>query len=157
MDFIGILLLVLAGILLFLLEFLVVPGVTIAGIAGFLFMGGAVYMAFENHGTQTGLIVLAVVLVIMLVSLIFALRARTWSRISLKTDIDSRVSEVEKSGLAVGDRGTALTRLNPMGSVLIGDIRVEGRSQGSMIVERTPVEVIRVAKTYVVVKPIIQE
>lgn len=153
MDFIGILLLILAGILLFLLEFLVVPGVTIAGIAGFLFMAGAVYMAFTNYDTTTGLIVLVAVVVIMVVSLIFALRAKTWKRISLKTDIDSKVSEVEKIGFKPGDQGIALTRLNPMGSVLINDQKVEGHSQGSLIVEKTPVEVIRVTKTYVIVKP----
>lgn len=154
MTIIGILLLILAGILLFLLEFLVVPGVTVAGIAGFLFMGGAVYLAFENFDTTTGLIVLGAVLLIMISSLVFALRARTWKKISLHTGIDSRTSEVEKSGLNIGDQGVALTRLNPMGSVLINDIRVEGHSQGSLIVERTPVEIIKVTHTYVVVKPI---
>lgn len=154
MDFIGILLLILAGILLFLLEFFVVPGVTIAGIAGFLFMGGAVYMAFTNYDTTTGIIVLAAVVVIMIVSLIFALRARTWKKISLKTDIDSKVSEVDKIGFKPGDQGIALTRLHPMGSVLINGTRVEGHSQGSIIVEKTPIEVIRITKTYVIVKPI---
>lgn len=153
MDFIGILLLILAGIILFLLEFLVVPGVTIAGIGGLLFLGGAVYLAFTNYGTNTGLIVLGAVVVIIFVSLIFALRAKTWNKISLKTDIDSKTSEVEKSGLQPGDSGVALTRLNPIGNVLINNVKVEGHSQGPLIVERTPVEVVKVTKTYVIVKP----
>jgi len=154
MTLIGIFLLILAGILLILLEFLVVPGVTIAGIGGFLFMGGAVYLAFENFDTTTGLIVLGTVLVIMIISLVFALRARTWKKIALKTDIDSKVSEIKESGFKVGDQGKALTRLNPMGSVLINGEKIEGHSQGSLIVEKTLIEVVRVENTYVVVKPI---
>lgn len=154
MTLIGISLLILVGIILILLEFLVVPGVTIAGIAGFLFMGGAVYLAFENFDNTTGLIVLGVVIIIMIVSLVFALRAKTWKRITLNTDIDSKVSEVKNSGLKIGDRGTALTRLNPMGSVLINGQKLEGHSQGQLIAEKTPVEILRIENTYVVVKPI---
>ena len=154
MTLIGILLLILVGIILILLEFLVVPGVTIAGIAGFLFMGGAVYLAFDNFDNTTGLIVLGVVIIIMIVSLVFALRAKTWKRITLNTDIDSKVSEVKESGIKIGDKGKALTRLNPMGSVLINGQKIEGHSQGQLIVEKTLVEILRVENTYVVVKPI---
>jgi membrane-bound ClpP family serine protease len=154
MTIIGILLLILAGIVLFLLEFLVVPGVTIAGIAGFLFMGGAVYLAFDSFDNTTGLIILGVVLVVMIVTLIFALRARTWKKISLNTEVDSNVGEVQDLNLKVGDQGKALTRLNPIGSVLISDQKLEGRSQGMLIKENTPVEIIKVAHTYVIVKPI---
>ncbi|MEA1875854.1 MAG: NfeD family protein [Bacteroidota bacterium] len=152
MSLLGIFLLILAGIVLFLLEFLVVPGVTVAGIGGLLFMGGAVYMAFENFDTTTGLLVLAAVLVIIIISLFFALRAKTWKKISLKTEVDSKVTEVHDSGLAIGDQGTALTRLNPIGSVLINEQKLEGHSQGQLIRENTAVEVIKVAHTYVIVK-----
>lgn len=154
MSLIGIFLLILAGIVLFLLEFLVVPGVTVAGIGGLLFMGGAVYMAFENFDTTTGLLVLGAVLVIIIISLIFALRAKTWKKISLNTEVDSKVTEVHDSGLVIGDQGIALTRLNPIGSVLINEKKLEGHSQGQLIREKISVEVIKVAHTYVIVKPL---
>ncbi|MCK5820274.1 MAG: hypothetical protein KAH17_00240 [Bacteroidales bacterium] len=154
MSLIGIFLLILAGIILFLLEFLVVPGVTIAGIGGLLFMGGAVYMAFENYDTTTGLLVLGAVLLIIIVSLIFALRAKTWKKISLSTEVNSKVAELENLDISVGDQGVALTRLNPIGSVLINEQKLEGHSQGPLIREQTPIEVIKVAHTYVIVKPL---
>lgn len=157
MTLVGIVLLILAGIVLFLLEFLVVPGVTIAGIGGLLFMGGAVYLSFVNFDDSTGLLVLGAVLVIIVISLIFALRSKTWKRVSLNTEVDSRVTEVQGSGISVGDQGTALTRLNPIGSVLIGEQKLEGRSQGALIREKTPVEVLKVAHTYVIVKPLEKE
>lgn len=154
MTLIGILLLILAGIILFLLEFLVVPGVTVAGIAGLLFMGGAVYLSFEHFDATTGLLVLGAVLVIIIVTLIFALRAKTWRKISLSTEVDSRVTELSDGGFQVGDTGTALTRLNPIGSVLVNDQKIEGHSQGPLIDERTAIEVIKIHHTYLVVKPI---
>ena len=153
MTLVGILLLILAGIVLFLLEFLVVPGVTISGIAGLLFMAGAVYLAFDNFDTTTGLLVLTAVLVIIIISLFFALRAKTWKKLALNTDIDSKVSELMDDGFKVGDEGVALTRLNPIGSVLINDRKIEGHSQGPLIVERTEIEVIKITHTYVIVKP----
>ncbi len=157
MTLVGIFLLILAGIVLFLLEFLVVPGVTIAGIAGLLFMGGAVYLAFDNFDTTTGLLVLGAVLVIIIISLIFALRAKTWKKIALNTDIDSKVSEVYDLNVKVGDQGFALTRLNPMGSVMVNEQKIEGHSLGGLIDERTPIEVVKVMHTYVNVKPIEKE
>ena len=154
MTLLGIFLLILAGVVLFLLEFFVVPGVTIAGIGGLLFMAGAVFLAFDNFDTTTGLLVLAAVLVIIIISLIFALRAKTWKRVSLSSDIDSKVSELMDGNISVGDTGIAVTRLNTVGSVLINDRKIEGHSQGPLIVERTPIEVIKVTHTYVIVKPI---
>ena len=154
MTLLGIFLLILAGVVLFLLEFFVVPGVTIAGIGGMLFMAGAVFLAFDNFDTTTGLLVLGAVLLIIIISLIFALRAKTWKKIALSTDIDSKVSELRNSDFAVGDEGITLTRLNPIGSVLIRDRKIEGHSQGPLIKEKTPVEVIKVNPTYVIVKPI---
>lgn len=155
MTLVGISLLILAGIVLFLLEFLVVPGVTIAGIGGLLFMGGAVYLAFDSFDDATGLIVLGTVLLIIIVSLILALRAKTWKKISLHSELDSKVSEVRESGLSIGDKGVALTRLNPMGSVLIDEQKIEGHSQGPLIKEKTAIEIIKIAHTYVVVKPLL--
>lgn len=62
MSLLGIFLIILAGLLLFLLEILVIPGITIAGIGALILMGLAVYLAFSAFGVLTGLIVLLVVL-----------------------------------------------------------------------------------------------
>jgi len=153
MTILGIVLLILGGILLFLLEFLVVPGVTIAGIGGLLFMSGAVYLAFENLGTTAGIIVLAVVVLTIIVALIYGLRAKTWTRISLNTQVNSRVSDMSELGVKVGDTGIAVTRLGPIGKVMIGAIKCEGYSIGPYIDENTEIEVVQVKPNHVVVKP----
>ena len=154
MTILGIVLLVLAGVLLFLLEFLVVPGVTIAGIGGLLCFAGSVYLAFENLGTSGGIIVLAVVVVTIIIALIYGLRAKTWTKISLKTSIDSSVSDVEELPIKVGDTGISITRLGPIGKVMIGEVKCEGQSIGPYIDENTSIEVVQVKTNHVIVKPI---
>jgi membrane-bound ClpP family serine protease len=154
MTVLGIVLLVLAGILLFLLEFLVVPGVTIAGIGGLLFFAGAVYLAFENLGNTAGIIVLAVVVVTIIIALIYGLRAKTWSRISLSTQVKSRVNNVDSLSVEPGDKGLTITRLGPIGKVRIGDVNCEGQSIGPYIDENTEIEVVQVMTNHVIVKPI---
>ena len=145
--------LVLAGVLLFLLEFLVIPGVTIAGIGGLLCFSGAVYLAFENLGNTEGVIVLIVVVIAIMVALIYGLRAKTWKRISLDTQIKSKVSDVDGLGIKLGDTGVALTRLGPIGKVMIGEKRCEGQSIGPYIDANTQVEVVQIKTNHVIVKP----
>ncbi len=154
MTILGIILLVLAGVILFLFEFLVVPGVTIAGIGGLLFFAGAVYLAFENFGITAGLIVLAVVVVTIIIALIYGLRAKTWKRISLSTQVKSKVNAVDSLPLEPGDTGFAVTRLGPIGKVKIGDLNCEGQSIGPYIDENTEIEVVQVKTNHVIVKPI---
>src|SRR5690554_2641294 len=53
-----IILLIFLGLLLLLIEFAVIPGVTIAGIGGFILLGLSVYIAFAEYGTGIGFITL---------------------------------------------------------------------------------------------------
>ena len=49
-----IIILIILGVVLLLLEFLVIPGTTIAGIGGILLIAIAVYYGYEVYGTKTG-------------------------------------------------------------------------------------------------------
>src|SRR6056297_1380360 len=106
---IGVFILILLGILLFLIEFLVIPGATIAGIGGLLLMASGVYLAFENFNSQVGFIVLIATLVSSVVILVIALRSRTWKGVMLSDKIDGKVNI--GPGLNVvnpGDKGISI-------------------------------------------------
>lgn len=154
MVIVGIILLILFGILLLLLEFFVVPGITIAGIVGFLLLGGGVYLSYDNFSPLTGHFVLAGVLILVIIALIFAFRRKTWKRISLNSKIDSKVLDVKEMNISPGDKGTTITRLAPMGKVLVNKISVEAKSMGSFIDENEEIEVVKVLNTNIVVKQI---
>lgn len=142
--------LILLGLLLVLAEILIIPGVGIAGVLGLLAMGGSCAYAFMEMSNVTGIIVTSVNAVLLVALTIWVLRAQTWKRLSLETNIDSKavVPEVEVS---VGDKGRSVTRLAPMGTVRFGDNSLEVTSMEGLIDPGMDVQVVAIedAKIYV--------
>jgi membrane-bound ClpP family serine protease len=158
MSILAIILLILLGIFLFIVEFLLVPGITIAGIGGAVLMGVAVYFAYATHGNTVGNYTLVASLILLVGGGAYALRAKTWRRLMLHKNIDSKVEVgLEEDKIKVGDRGECITRMAPVGKVLINGIIVEGKSQRGFLDQHTPVEVIKVLNTQVIVKSINKE
>ena len=151
----GVILLILLGILLFLIEFLIIPGITIAGIGGVILTGAGIYLAYENFGSKTGSYVLIGTLIASVIILAFSLRAKTWKRVMLNTNIDGRVNESPAEGsIKPGDKGITVTRLAPIGRVKINDIVLEGKSVEGYLTPKTEIEVIKLTGSQVIVKPV---
>ena len=146
--------LILLGIILFLIEFLLVPGITIAGIGGGILMVGGVIMAYHFHGTAAGNYTLIGTAVVSFITVYFVLKSKTWNRIMLKTTIDGKVNVVEKEmpNVKVGDIGETVTRMNPMGKVLVNGEYFEGKSEDSFIDQHTQIEVTKVLSNKIIVK-----
>jgi membrane-bound ClpP family serine protease len=158
MSIAAIILLIVLGIFLFTVEFLLVPGITIAGIGGAILIAFAVYFAYATHGNTVGNYTLVATLVLTVGGGAYVLRARTWKRLMLDKDIDSKVEVgLENEKIKVGDRGESITRMAPVGRVLINGIIVEGKSLRGFIDQHTPVEVIKVLNTQVIVKSLKEE
>jgi membrane-bound ClpP family serine protease len=158
MSILGIVLLILLGVLLFLVEFLVIPGVTVAGVGGALVLGVAVFMAYRTYGTTAGNYTLLSVLLISIITLFLALRSKTWRRFMLKTNIDSKVEVgLEDKKIKPGDKGETVTRLAPIGMVRVNNLTIEGKSIGGFLDPNTKIEVIKVLGTQIIVKPIKNE
>ena len=153
MSLIAILLLILLGIFLFLVEFLLVPGVTVAGIAGFILLVGAVYMGYNSLGTPEGHYILAGAVFLSVVIIAYSLRSRTWKRLMLDSTISGKVSKYEEEKVKVGDEGVAVTRLNPMGKVLINGEYLEAKSIGPYIEQKKKIKVVNIKDFSVTVKP----
>jgi membrane-bound ClpP family serine protease len=152
MTLFGIVLMILAGLVLFLLELLVIPGISIAGIGALVLMAVSVYLAFSLFGVTTGTLVLLGVLLSMGLVIALTFRAKTWRRVSLSTQVKSKTNEVSVYGIAPGDSGIAITRLGPVGMVQVGDHRVEGHSEGPFIDQQSQIVVVRIEPSFVVVK-----
>ena len=158
MSIFAIILLILLGIFLFIVEFLLVPGVTIAGIGGAVLMAAAVYFAYTSHGNTVGNYTLVATLVMTVGGGTYVLRAKTWRRLMLHKDLDSKVEVgLEGDKVKVGDRGESITRMAPIGKVMVNGIAVEGKSQSGFLDPLTPVEVIKVLNTQIIVKSIKEE
>jgi len=150
-----IIILIILGILLFVIEFLLVPGVTVAGIGGLILTVFGVYKAFNDYGATTGVWVLIGTLLLSVFVIAMSLRARTWDRLMLKTNIQGSVdSAFTEDQIKVGDRGTTLTRLAPMGKVMVNELVREAKSIEGYVDEHEEIEVVSVQGTRINVKPV---
>ena len=146
--------LILVGLILIFAEILLIPGVGIAGVLGLLSLGGSSFYAFSQMGTTAGVIVTAVNVVLVVVLTIWVLRAKTWKRLTLETNIESKAVSFESSVLSVGDKGKAVTRLAPMGTVRFGEYAVEVKALEGMIDPGTDVQVVLIEDNRIFVTPL---
>lgn len=155
----AIVLLIVFGILLILLEFLVVPGITIAGIGGLAMMAGSVYLGYSSYSTETGTLILVGNLIALVIALGYALRGSTWQKFMLNSEITSHAfdkneeEDTEEKQIHPGDTGLAVSRLNPIGKIFIKDTYIEGKALNVYIDPQTKVEVVKVFPNQIVVKP----
>lgn len=107
--------LIVLGILLFVIEFLLVPGVTVAGIGGLVLTVFGVYKAFNDFGSTTGVWVLIATLLLSVFVIAMSLRARTWNRLMLKTNIQGTVdTDITEDQIKTGDNGSAISPLTSL-------------------------------------------
>ncbi len=148
--------LILVGLVLIFAEILIIPGVGVAGILGLLSMGGSCFYAFNQMGNTAGAIVTGVNALLIVALTIWVLRAKTWKRLALETNIDSKA--VSSDGvISVGERGKTITRLAPMGMVLFDNDSVEVKALEGMIDPDVEVEVVMIEDNKVYVKPVGEE
>ncbi len=150
-----VIILIVLGILLFVIEFLLVPGVTIAGIGGLILTVIGVYKAFNDFGSSTGAWVLIGTLMLSVFVIAMSLRARTWNRLMLKTNVNGTVdTDITEDQIKRGDSGVSMTRLAPMGKIEVNGIVREAKSTEGYIDEHTKIVVVSVEGTRISVKPI---
>ena len=147
-----IIVLILVGLALMVVEVIVLPGITVAGIAGTLLIGCGVYLTFKWFGGTAGTYSLIGTGILFIIFLIYALRAKTWDRLSLHSEIDGKVNVVNTNDIKIGDKGTTVSRLAPIGKILIHGQIMEGKSEFGLIDENREIEVVHVNESTVVVQ-----
>lgn len=150
-----IVMLILIGLVLIFTEILLIPGVGVAGTLGVIALGGASYYAFCELGAMTGYIVTGTNVVLLIGLTIYVLRAKTWKKFTLNTNIDSKAVTIEDAPI-IGDKGKTTTRLAPMGMVRIGKHTVEAKALEGMIDPGVPVEVVLIEDNKIYVSPLVE-
>lgn len=148
-----IIVLILVGLVLIFAEILLIPGVGVAGVLGLLSMGGSCFYAFNQMGNVTGAIVTAINALLIVALTAWVLRARTWKRFTLNTNIDSKATGSIKDSISIGDKGLTLTRLAPMGSARLAEEVYEVKALEGMIDPGVEVEVVLIEDNKIYVKP----
>lgn len=153
MEMFLIVLLIVFGVLFLVAELVLLPGVSIGAILALVCYGSAVYIAFRDFGAVVGCVVCLIVLILSAIAVALSLRARTWQRFSLKQKVvSSCISTPAEQNVRIGDKGTTLSRLSPMGKVEIGGRIFEARSPEGYVDPKTEVEVVGFENFNVIVR-----
>ena len=157
MSLLAIILFIILGLLLLLIEFAVIPGITIAGIGGFLLLIGSVYIAFRSYGNVAGFITLSIVLIAAPLLIYYFFKSRSGKKMILESQINGKVETLNQENIKVGDIGKSIGRLAPGGKVKINGEVVEAQSTGSFIDQHTEVKIIKVLSNKIIVEPLKKE
>ncbi len=145
-----IILLIIIGIILLFVEFAIIPGITVAGIAGAISLIASIYIAFEKFGFGVGILTAIIILVAcpFLINLFF--KSKSSKKIQLSANINENIYQIKD--INIGDFGLTVSRLAPMGKVKVNNQVVEAKSISGFINENESVQVIEINKTYVIVE-----
>lgn len=154
MTLFAIILLILLGLLLLLIEFAVIPGVTIAGIGGFILLGASVYIAFSEFGTGAGFLTLTFVLIASPLVIYYLFKSKTGKKMILDSSIGGTVEPVNSTKIHVGDTGKSLGRLAPSGKVKVNGEVVEAQSTGAYVDHNTEIKVLKILQNKIIVEPV---
>jgi membrane-bound ClpP family serine protease len=153
MSLLAIILLIILGLVLLLLEFAVIPGVTIAGIGGFALLAGSVYIAFAEMGKVAGFITLAVVLILSPLMVYYFFKSRAGKKMILDSKIEGKMENTTPGKIRPGDTGITIGRLAPMGKAKINGEVVEAQSSGVFIDHQVEIRVIKTHLNKIIVEP----
>lgn len=148
----GVIVLIIIGLFLFVVEFLLIPGITVAGIGGVVCLTGGIFWAYSGYGNTVGNITLISTFAATVITIAFALRPKTWSKFMLNTNVEGSVASDDLAQIKPGDEGVSVSRLTPMGKVRINEVVLEARSTGNYIDQKTPIVVIRLEGSVAIVK-----
>jgi membrane-bound ClpP family serine protease len=152
MSIFAIILLILLGLVLLLIEFAVIPGVTIAGIGGFLLLAASVYISFSEYGTGAGFLTLTFVLVASPLMVYYLFKSKSGKKMILESKIDGKVETINNSKINVGDTGKSVGRLAPMGKVKVNGEIIEAQSTGSFIDQNKEIRILKILSNKIIVE-----
>lgn len=146
--------LILFGLLLIVVEIMFVPGTTLVGVAGFVFLAIGVGLSFRYYGNEMGWTVLGGAAVVSGLLFYVAFKTNVWGRFALKSAMRGKVNEGELDQFKAGQEGVALSALRPVGKAELGARTVEVKTLGAYVDSGTRIRIIQVLSNQIIVEPI---
>jgi membrane-bound ClpP family serine protease len=153
-EWITVVSLILFGLFLIIAEIIFVPGTTLVGILGFIFLMLGVGLSFSYFGSETGWTTVGISAVASGLIFYYSFKANIWGRFSLKSSIQSKVNEGDLDSLIVGTEGIAVSALRPVGKATLGEKMYEVKTLGEYLDSGSRVRVIKIIMNQIIVEPI---
>lgn len=154
MEVLIISMLIMAGLILFIIEVFLIPGISVAGIASACSLLYAIYYAFDSLGTQAGIITIGITIIEITGITIWFMKGKTVDKLALKQTLDYKPDPLKGVDIHVGDIGTTITRLTLIGNAEINGHILEVQSADGFIDEKTPIKVCRITPNTIYVQSI---
>jgi membrane-bound ClpP family serine protease len=154
-EWITVISLILFGLILIIAEVIFVPGTTIVGVFGFLFLIVGIGFTFSYFGSETGWITVGVSATLSGLILYYSFKSNVWSRFSLKSSMQGKVNEGDLELLTVGTEGQTISALRPIGKASLGDKIFEVKTRGEYLDSGSKVRVVNIIMNQIIVEPII--
>jgi membrane-bound ClpP family serine protease len=152
MEVVIVIVLLILGIIFFLVELFLIPGISLAGIAGSAFLIGSIVYAYLKISAIAGHITLLGSIVLLGIAIWIFLRSKALDKMSLKTEIDGKVDPLKGTEINVGDIGKTLSRLAPMGKVIVNGSIVEAKTNDEFLDPDVEIVVRQVFNTNILVE-----
>ncbi len=153
-EWITVISLIFFGLFLVVAEIIFVPGTTLVGIAGFIFLLTGIGFSFSYFGSETGWTIVGITSVTSGLILYYSFKANVWSRFSLKTSINSKVNEGALDLLVVGEEGQTVSALRPIGKAEIGNKMYEVKTLGKYLDSGSKIRIVKIESNQIIVEPI---
>ncbi len=154
MNIIIILFLIILGIVLLMIEFTILPGITIAGLGGLLLFAYSTYLAFSSYGNTIGFLILAFILIVAPTIIVLLFKGKSGKKMVLKAVLHGVANEINHEKVNIGDIGVTIGRLAPMGKIKVNNEVVEVRSTGTFVNPGEKVRIIQIEKSQITVEPL---
>lgn len=154
MAWVILILIIATGIVLVFVEIIFVPGTTIVGMFGLIFIIGGVWYGFSTFGESVGWTISSVTFILLIVVIVIGFKSGVWNRFALNKSIDSKVNEHIPITIDVGDEGIAVSALRPIGNAEFGNDKMEVTTLGELVDSSSKVVVTNIEGKVIYVKQI---
>ncbi|QOI96264.1 MAG: hypothetical protein HRU69_01695 [Flammeovirgaceae bacterium] len=146
--------LIAVGLTLLIVEVVFIPGTTVVGILGLVFLIVGIAFSYGQFGSEVGNYTLIASTVGFALALYLSFRKGAWKRFSLKTSIESKVNEGVTQALKPGNEGVAVSALRPMGTAEFDGKIFEVKTNGDYLAAGSKVKVVQIQSNDILVEPI---
>jgi membrane-bound ClpP family serine protease len=142
------------GLALLIVEIIFVPGTTVVGLIGFLFMAIGVGLSFKYFGSEIGWTTVGGTGVASGALFYLAFKSNLWGRFALKTSSEGKLNEGEMDHLAPGQEGIAVSALRPVGKAEVNSKMVEVKTLGEYVDSGTKIRIIKILSNQIIVESV---
>ena len=127
-----------------MIEVMLIPGITVVGIAGGIMLVIGIYYAYNQWGMVYGHYTLAITSLLTVGTIYFGFKAGLWHIFSNKSKVEGKVINVDDSKIRVGEFGETVSELRPVGYAIINELKVEVQSKGEYIETQKKIQVVKI-------------